>query len=112
MRIVSQSPLRDEQGIALLIAIVLLLLISGVGVTALQHAQSENVAGSSSRRKLGTLYAADSLLQLVTLQLVGGQTQFPNTAALDQPDFIANRAGVYTSARESMTSSVRSPCTD
>jgi len=46
---VPQAPKRSEEGIALLVTVVLLLLLSAIGVTALQRAQDETVGGGSSR---------------------------------------------------------------
>ena len=40
-----QATKRREDGIALLVTVVLLLLLSAVGVTALQRAQDETVGG-------------------------------------------------------------------
>ncbi|MGH9888613.1 MAG: hypothetical protein ACREBE_23980 [bacterium] len=69
--------LRDERGMALLIAVVLLLLMSALGITALQHAQTEASASGRSRRKDATLYAGEAGLSLVQERLLsnwGGAT--------------------------------------
>ncbi len=64
--------LRDERGAALLISVVLLLLMSALGITALQHAQDEASASGRSRRKDATLYAAEAgLAQAQSIMLAG-----------------------------------------
>ncbi len=70
---VTRSPstvLRDESGAALLVAVVLLLLMSALGITALQHAQDEASASGSSRRKDATLYAGEAGLSMVQASLL------------------------------------------
>ena len=62
--------LRDERGAALLVAVVLLLLMSALGITALQHAQDEASAGGNSRRKDAVLYAAEAGLSMVQTSLL------------------------------------------
>lgn len=94
-----RSTLGDERGIALLMTVILLLLISAIGVTALQHAQDEGVSGSSSRRKITTLYAADALLKLVTNQLAGSQSLFPDVSPIEQLGFVETHSGVFVDAR-------------
>jgi len=68
---VTQS-LRDERGAALLVAVVLLLLMSALGITALQHAQDEASASGRSRRKDATLYAAEAGLAQAQANLLAG----------------------------------------
>lgn len=62
--------LRDESGAALLIAVVLLLLMSALGITALQHAQDEASASGRARRKDATLYAGEAGLAMVQSNLL------------------------------------------
>lgn len=52
--------LRDERGMALLIAVILLLLMSALGLAALQHSGDESAGSGRSRRKDSTLYAAEA----------------------------------------------------
>ena len=52
--------LRDESGMALLIAVILLLLMSALGLAALQHSGDESAGSGRSRRKDATLYAAEA----------------------------------------------------
>jgi Tfp pilus assembly protein PilX len=61
---------RDESGMALLISVVLLLLMSALGLSALQHAQDEAVSSGRARRKDATLYAAEAGLALVQERLL------------------------------------------
>lgn len=68
----NQGRLRDERGAALLIAVVLLLLMSALGITALQHAQDEASASGRSRRKDATLYAGEAGLAQVQATLLAG----------------------------------------
>jgi Tfp pilus assembly protein PilX len=62
--------LRDESGMALLISVIVLLLMSALALSALQHAGDEAVGSGSSRRKDATLYAAESGSSKVKLQLL------------------------------------------
>ncbi len=90
---------RDEAGIALLIAVILILLLSAVGLAALQSAQGEMSAGGRTVRKLATFFAADGALNLVQDQLDLGNSQYPDTSALVDTQFMQNRAGLYTQVR-------------
>ena len=88
-----------EDGIALLITVVVMLLLSAVAVTSLQRAQDENFGAGSSRRKVATVAAADAALNVVELQLRSGQTQFPDVSSLSNPDFLQDHYGFSTSVR-------------
>jgi type II secretory pathway pseudopilin PulG len=96
---VPQAPKRAEEGIALLVTVVLLLLLSAIGVTALQRAQDETVGGGSSRRKVSMLLAADSALHVVEAQLASAQTQFPDVSPLDDAQFINDNIGLPLAVR-------------
>ena len=61
--------LREETGVALLIAVILLLLISAIGIAALQHAKEESSGSGRSRHHTRNLHAAEGILQLVVQQL-------------------------------------------
>jgi len=61
--------LREESGVALLIAVILLLLISAIGIAALQHAKEESSGSGRSRHHTRNLHAAEGILQLVVQQL-------------------------------------------
>ena len=90
---------RGEAGIALLITVILLLLLSAIGLAALQSAHGEASAGGRSARKLRTFFAADGALSLVSGQLDQGNAQYPDTTALDETQFVQGRAGLYTRVR-------------
>jgi Tfp pilus assembly protein PilX len=86
--------LRDERGMALLIAVVLLLLMSALGITALQHAQTEASASGRSRRKDATLYAGEAGLSMVQQRLLsnwGGATMSPFT--IDEDSLVTDGFG-------------------
>ena len=88
-----------EVGLALLLSVIILLLISAIGLGALQSAQGEATAGGRTVRKLRTFFAADGALSLVVDQLDIGDTQYPNITALNDMQFIQSKAGLYTEVR-------------
>jgi hypothetical protein len=55
--------------VALIIAVLLLLLISGVGIAAIEHSGQESAATGSRKRTTTTFYAADAAIQYATNQL-------------------------------------------
>ena len=65
---------RDEGGIALLVAVMLLLMVSAIGLAALQSSQGEASSAGKARRKTMTSYAAEAGLELFEQQLgaIGG----------------------------------------
>lgn len=85
---------RDESGMALLIAVVLLLLMSALGLTALQHAQDEASSSGRARRKDATLYAAEAGLSIVQSRLLDnwGVAQ-PAPFAVDEPTLVQDAFG-------------------
>lgn len=89
-RVTRSAPnaLRDERGAALLIAVVLLLLMSALGITALQHAQDEASASGRSRRKDATLYAGEAGLAVVQSNLLN------NYNGATMPAFTINDPGL------------------
>ena len=91
--------LKDEQGIALLISVILMLLISAIGIAALQHARQESSGSGRSRHHTKNLHAADGVLQLVVQQLAEenpANRQLP----LDFANFIQDPlSGFWTSAQ-------------
>lgn len=56
-------PRRDEAGMALLVAILLLLLVSAIGVAAIDRSGSESTQAGRGRRNAITFYAADAGIQ-------------------------------------------------
>ncbi len=89
----------DEAGIALLITVILLLMLSAIGLSALQSAQGEANAGGRSARKLRTFFAADSALSLVQEQLDISNTRYPDLTAVNDNQFIQSSAGLFTGVR-------------
>ena len=105
MRSISRTRAGDEDGIALIIAVVVLLLLSAIGLAALQGAQSELTAGGYSRLKTRTLYAADSGIGLVRNQLniVTGAsltgTPYPDRNPIYQGTLMVGANGLFTEIR-------------
>ena len=89
----------DESGIALLIAVVLLLMVSALGLTALQSAQDEATGSARGRRKVMTLYAADSGLRLVEDQLADSTIQYPNRNPVTSSSVMTDQWGGSTAIR-------------
>jgi hypothetical protein len=88
--------LRDESGMALLISVIVLLLMSALALSALQHAGDEAVGSGSSRRKDASLYAAESGRAKVKLMLfdyfLSGFTTIPNISFYD-PAMVSDAYG-------------------
>jgi Tfp pilus assembly protein PilX len=95
----SRQSARDQHGVALLIAVVLLLMVSALGLTALQSAQDEATGSARGRRKTMTLYAADSGLKLVEEQLAASTAQYPNRNAVTSSSVMEDQWGGTTSIR-------------
>ncbi len=69
---------RDEAGMALLIAVLMLLMISAIGVAAIDHSGDESESAGHERRTATTFYAADAGIQY-------GRTRvFTNPPNLDE----------------------------
>ncbi len=97
---------REEQGVALLIAVILMLLISAIGIAALQHAQQEAMGSGRSRHHTRNLHAADGVLQLVVQQLAA-DNPINRQVPIDFANFIQDPvSGVWTSG---MTGTIDSP---
>ena len=62
---------RDESGIALLIAIILLLLVSLIGVAALNHSRHEAHSAARSRRQIVNLRYFAGMTEQETADLMG-----------------------------------------
>jgi Tfp pilus assembly protein PilX len=91
--------LRDESGIALLVAVMLMLMVSAVALSALDRARQENLGSTAGRRKVATLIAADAGLRLVEDQLINGAGSTPDTAPIADTAFISFGNGLATSFR-------------
>lgn len=90
---------QDQHGVALLIAVVLLLMVSALGLTALQSAQDEATGSARGRRKTMTLYAADSGLKLVEDQLASAISQYPNRNPVTSSSVLQDQWGGTTAIR-------------
>ncbi|MEE8556506.1 MAG: PilX N-terminal domain-containing pilus assembly protein [Myxococcota bacterium] len=55
---------KEEAGVAMILTILLLLLVSGIGIAAIEHAGEESVMAASSRRWTRTFFAADAGIQM------------------------------------------------
>ena len=91
--------LRDEHGMALLVAVVLLLMVSAIGLAALQSAQDEASGSGRARRKTMTLYAADSALTMVEDRLNVAKSQYPDTGVINNTTFMQDQWGGATAVR-------------
>jgi Tfp pilus assembly protein PilX len=86
--------LGDERGAALLIAVVLLLLMSALGIAALQRSQDEASESGRSRRKDSTLYAAEAGLAVVQSNLLANyNTGTVPAFTIDQPNLVTDLYG-------------------
>jgi hypothetical protein len=84
--------LRDESGMALLIAVILLLLMSALGLAALQHSSDESAGSGRSRRKDSTLYAAEAG------QAMAANIMFANWDAMASTEFFIDEPNMVTDA--------------
>ena len=82
---------------ALLVAVVLLLMVSALGIAALQSAQDEATGSGRARRKTMTLYSAESGLAMVQQQLTA--SHYPNLAAIPDAGLQPDQFGVQTAVR-------------
>lgn len=73
--------LRSEQGIALLVTVILLLMVSAIGLTALNRAGDEESLQRNSTRKTHTLAAAEAGVNMITNRLL--QQQSVNQAVVN-----------------------------
>ena len=89
----------NDEGLALIIAVVVLLLLSAIGLAALQSAQSELTSGAHSRGKTRTLYAADAGLGLVRQQLANSASQYVDRTPIDQATLLQDELGLFTEIR-------------
>ncbi len=106
MRSLQFTRASEEQGVALLIAVILMLLISAIGIAALQHARQEAMGSGRSRHHTRNLHAADGILQLVVQQLAS-DNPINRELPIDFANFIQDPvSGVWT---RGMTGTVDSP---
>jgi hypothetical protein len=63
------NSMKRQEGAALIIAVVALLMVAAIGMSALQHTQEESTAGARSRNAAHTLQAADAGIQFAIARL-------------------------------------------
>ena len=88
-----------QEGVALILTVLMLLLISALGLSALQHAGDENAVAASSRRKLTVVYAADAALNMASDQLLNSATAYPDQTPLNVVNLFQDESGLNISAR-------------
>ncbi len=99
MRSIQLSKPTAEDGIAVLIAVILVLMISALAITTLQHSSQEAQSSGRARHQLRHLHAADGLLEVAVWQLIADEP-FINQAAIDYTEFIQDpHSEVWTSVR-------------
>jgi hypothetical protein len=59
----------EERGIAMLLAVLLLMMVSLLGIVAIEHAGDENSVTGRTRDSARTFYAADAGTQLIVTNL-------------------------------------------
>lgn len=89
----------NEAGLALLIAVAFLLMLSAIGLGALQSATGESSAGGRSARKLRTFFAAEAGLGMVLDRLGSSTSQYPDDNPFDIPQFMPGAGGGFTEVR-------------
>jgi len=90
---------RDE-GVALIVTVLLLMIVSAIGLSALQHAGDESAVSASSRRKTVTMHAADAALTALADRLQTASVTSPNfTAPMDEPTFMTSPNGLPIGVR-------------
>lgn len=96
----TNAALTNESGIALLLTILMLLLVSAVGVSALNRAGDENTVATASRRQVTNMAAAEGALKMAEAQLLAAQAGTPTpTTSINFPNFIQENNGRATSVR-------------
>jgi hypothetical protein len=77
----------EESGIALIVTVLLLLLVSALGISALNRAGDEKIVASASRRQLANLAAAEAGLAIIAadLQSQAADGAVPAAMKLDRP---------------------------
>jgi Tfp pilus assembly protein PilX len=69
MEATSGNRMQGESGIALVMAVLLLLMVSAIGISALNRAGDEKIVAVASRRQVTNLSATEAGLRNVQLQL-------------------------------------------
>ena len=63
--------LGDERGMAMIVAVLVLLLLTAIGIAAIEHSGSEFAAGGRSRHITRVFHGADAGLEVVASKLSG-----------------------------------------
>ena len=96
----STQLVRGEHGIALIVTVLLLMMISAIGLAALRHAGDESVISASSRRKLAAVYAADAGMNVLAERLLTGNPSSATfLAPMNDPSLLTNEAGLPIAVR-------------
>ena len=94
-----RSPERNE-GIALIVTVLLLMMISAIGLAALRHAGDERFAAGVSRSQLETLYAADGAINVLVERLSNLNANSPQLLQpMDEPTFMSSKWGLPIAVR-------------
>jgi Tfp pilus assembly protein PilX len=98
---------------ALLIAVIVLLLMSALGLAALQHSGDEASGSGRARRKDATLYAAESGLAMVKAQVRDAlRVTGPDfTVVFDSPSIVEDTFGSPIHVRSGIPSGGTLPAT-
>jgi Tfp pilus assembly protein PilX len=80
MERIQRNDAHRQDGIAILVTTVALLLVAMIGLTSLEHTQEESTSAGRSRNYARTLHAADAGIEFARSRL--GQTP-PNLTAFD-----------------------------
>jgi len=95
----------DQDGFALLLTIILLLLLSALGIHALARAQDENLSAGASRSYVRNIAAADAGIKIALAQLQSSAGLAVNTDSIRVDEFYTNAPGlaskIYSGARDS-----------
>ena len=85
--------LREEHGVAVLIAVIVLLLLSAIGIAALQHSQDEFSGAGRARRKTTNRRVAEAGLRKVYNQLLFSPAGAIDQTAINTPNFMTDSQG-------------------
>ncbi len=77
-----QNRFGDEQGMAMIVAVLVLLLLTAIGIAAIEHSGSEFAAGGRSRHITRVFHGADGGLEVVAAKLAGTLPDISPTAVI------------------------------
>ena len=90
---------RREAGVALIITVLVMLLVSGVAVAAMNNSREEMMAGGRSRSVITSLFAAEAGVQFAEARVLPPR---------DLSSFSINVAGITVESRERADTSPQS----